>query len=135
MIHNGIEYGMMQAYAEGFALLEGKREFDLDVAAIAETWRHGSVVRSWLLDLTARVPRARRDARRTSRRSSPTRAKAAGPSHEAIEQGVPAPVLALALMARFDSQGKGDYANKMLAMMRKGFGGHAVRGADAEPRR
>src|SRR5207248_1075294 len=53
MIHNGIEYGMMQAYAEGFALLENKREFDLDIAAIAQTWRHGSVIRSWLLDLTA----------------------------------------------------------------------------------
>jgi 6-phosphogluconate dehydrogenase len=134
MIHNGIEYGMMQAYAEGFALLAGKREFDLDNAAIAETWRHGSVVRSWLLDLTAEF--LARDAKLDAiaphvADSGEGRWTVA----EAVEQGVPAPVLALALMSRFDSQGKGDYANRMLAMMRQAFGGHAVRGADAEPKR
>ena len=134
MIHNGIEYGMMQAYAEGFALLAGKREFGLDNAAIAEAWRHGSVVRSWLLDLTADF--LARDA--TLDAVAPHVADSGEGRWtvaEAVEQGIPAPVLALALMARFDSQGKGDYTNKMLAMMRQAFGGHAIRGADQEPHR
>ena len=134
MIHNGIEYGLMQAYAEGFALLAGKQEFALDNAAIAETWRHGSVVRSWLLDLTAEF--LSRDA---SLDAVAPHVADSGEGRwtvaEAVEQGVPAPVLALALMSRFDSQGKGDYANRMLAMMRQAFGGHAVKGSDAEPRR
>ena len=134
MIHNGIEYGMMQAYAEGFALLEGKREFGIDNAAVAEVWRHGSVVRSWLLDLIAEF--LERDA--TLDAIAPHVADSGEGRWtvaEAVEQGVPAPVLTLALMSRFDSQGKGDYANKMLAMMRQAFGGHAVRGADTEPPR
>jgi 6-phosphogluconate dehydrogenase len=134
MIHNGIEYGMMQAYAEGFALLDGKRELALDTAAIAEVWRHGSVVRSWLLDLVAGF--LARDA--TLDAIAPHVADSGEGRWtvaEAIEQGVPAPVLALALMNRFDSQGRGDYANRMLAMMRQAFGGHAVRGGDAEPSR
>ena len=129
MIHNGIEYGMMQAYAEGFALLDGKREFGLDAAAIAELWRHGSVVRSWLLDLTAGFL-----ARDANLDGVAPHVADSGEGRwtvaEAVEQGVPAPVLALALMSRFDSQGKGDYANRMLAMMRQAFGGHAVHGAD-----
>ena len=129
MIHNGIEYGMMQAYAEGFALLDGKREFGLDAAAIAELWRHGSVVRSWLLDLTAGFL-----ARDANLDAVAPHVADSGEGRwtvaEAVEQGVPAPVLALALMSRFDSQGKGDYANRMLAMMRQAFGGHAVHGAE-----
>ena len=131
MIHNGIEYGMMQAYAEGFALLDGKRELALDTAAIAELWRHGSVVRSWLLDLTAGF--LARDAKLDG--IAPVVADSGEGRWtvaEAVEQGVPAPVLALALMARFDSQGRGDYANRMLAMMRQAFGGHAVQGAESE---
>ena len=127
MIHNGIEYGMMQAYAEGFALLDGKREFGLDTAAIAEMWRHGSVVRSWLLDLTAAFL-----ARDAGLEGIAPHVADSGEGRwtvaEAVEQGVPAPVLALALMSRFDSQGKGDYGNRMLAMMRQAFGGHAVHG-------
>ncbi len=125
MVHNGIEYGLMQAYAEGFALLSEKREFDFDTAALAETWRHGSVVRSWLLDLTASV--LQRD------RALDGVAPVVGDSgegrwaaQEAIALGVPAPVLSLALMARFATQGHDDYAAKLLAMMRKEFGGHAV---------
>ena len=131
MIHNGIEYGMMQAYAEGFALIEGKKDFALDVAAIAELWRHGSVVRSWLLDLTAGflAHDAALDAIAPHVADS---GEGRWTVAEAVEQGVPAPVLTLALMARFDSQGKGDYAHKVLAMMRQAFGGHAVRGT--EPR-
>ena len=125
MIHNGIEYGMMQAMAEGFALLQGKKEFALDLAALAETWRHGSVVRSWLLDLTAEFLAA--DASLDG--IAPIVADSGEGRwtvNEAVEQGTAAPVLALALMSRFDSQGKADFAHRMLAMMRKGFGGHAV---------
>jgi 6-phosphogluconate dehydrogenase len=128
MIHNGIEYGMMQAYAEGFALLENKREFDLDIAAIAQTWRHGSVIRSWLLDLTAEFLHT--DAELGG--IAPVVADSGEGRwtvQEAIEQGVPAPVLSLALMARFSSQGSGEYAQKILAMMRKSFGGHPVQSA------
>jgi 6-phosphogluconate dehydrogenase len=125
MMHNGIEYGMMQALAEGFALMHNRIDLDLDVAAIAETWRHGSVVRSWLLDLTADF--LARDADLAA--IAPVVADSGEGRwtvHEAVEQGVPAPVLSLALMARFASQGRDDYAGRLLAMMRKGFGGHAV---------
>ena len=127
MIHNGIEYGMMQAFAEGFALMENKRELDLDIAAIAQMWRHGSVVRSWLLDLTAEFL-----AQDTVLADIAPFVADSGEGrwtvNEAVEQGLPAPVLTMALMARFGSQGKSDYADKLLAMMRKGFGGHAVQG-------
>src|SRR5450755_4932267 len=125
MIHNGIEYGMMQSIAEGMSLLKGKDEFELDVAAVAEMWRHGSVVRSWLLDLTAdflRNDAALADIAPIVADSGEGRWTAL----EAIEQGVPAPVLSLALIMRFASQGKGDYAERLVAMMRKGFGGHKV---------
>ncbi len=111
MIHNGIEYGMMQAMAEGFALLEGKQEFGLDLAAIAEAWRHGSVVRSWLLDLTAEF--LANDAKLAD--VAPFVADSGEGRwtvSEAVEQGMSAPVLALALMSRFDSQGKADFAHK-----------------------
>ena len=131
MIHNGIEYGMMQAMAEGFALLEGRRDFALDLAAIAETWRHGSVVRSWLLDLTAQFL-----AQDTKLDGIAPHVADSGEGrwtvNEAIEQGTSTPVLALALMSRFDSQGRADFSHKLLAMMRKGFGGHAVKGRGVE---
>ena len=132
MIHNGIEYGMMQSFAEGFALMENKRDLDLDVAAVAEMWRHGSVVRSWLLDLTADFLA-----------HDPTLADVAPvvadsgegrwTVNEAVEQGIPAPVLTLALMARFGSQGKSGYADRLLAMMRKSFGGHAITSKVSKP--
>ena len=131
MIHNGIEYGMMQAYAEGFALIKGKTEFGIDVAQVAEMWRHGSVVRSWLLDLTAEFLKhdsALADIAPIVADSGEGRWTAL----EAIEQGVPAPVMSLALMMRFASQGKSDYGDKLLAMMRKGFGGHAVAATGAK---
>jgi 6-phosphogluconate dehydrogenase len=125
MIHNGIEYGMMQALAEGLALIKGKGGFDLDVAEITEMWRHGSVVRSWLLDLTADF--LRKDAVLDD---IAPRVADSGEGRwtvaEAIEQGLPAPVLTLALMTRFASQGRNEYSDKLLAMMRKGFGGHQV---------
>ena len=132
MIHNGVEYGMMQALAEGFALLKGKEEFSLDVAAIAEMWRHGSVVRSWLLDLTAEFLHADaelNDIAPVVADSGEGRWTAA----ESIELGIPAPVIALALSMRFASQGKGAYADRLLAMMRKGFGGHGVTPAQPKP--
>ncbi len=125
MIHNGIEYGMMQALAEGFALLQGKAEFDLDLAQIAELWRHGSVVQSWLLDLTAgflRQDQALDGIAPVVADSGEGRWTAV----EAIDQGVPAPVIQCALAMRFASQGKGDYGARLLAMMRNAFGGHAV---------
>jgi 6-phosphogluconate dehydrogenase len=125
MVHNGIEYGMMQSLAEGFAILKAKDEFALDVAAVAEMWRHGSVVRSWLLDLTAEF--LRHDAELAD--IAPVVADSGEgrwTAAEAIELGIPAPVLALALSMRFASQGKGAYADRVLAMMRKGFGGHPV---------
>jgi 6-phosphogluconate dehydrogenase len=126
MIHNGIEYGAMQAYAEGFALLEGKGGFDLDLAAIGELWRHGSVIRSWLLDLTVdalREPGALESVEPFVADSGEGRWTV----DEAVRQGTPAPVIALALMSRFASQGRGDTANRLLSLMRKGFGGHAVK--------
>ena len=125
MVHNGIEYGMMQALAEGFALLGAKQEFNLDLAAIAELWRHSSVVRSWLLDLTA-------DFLKNDQRLEDIVPVVADSGEgrwtalESVNLGVPTPVMTQALMARFSSQGKGDYANKILAKMRQGFGGHVV---------
>ncbi len=125
MIHNGIEYGMMQAYAEGFALLKAREDFDLDLAAIAESWRHGSVIRSWLLDLSADVL-----ANDTTLESVEPFVADSGEGRwtalEGIELGIPTPVMSLALMARFASQGQQDYAARLLAMMRQQFGGHEV---------
>jgi 6-phosphogluconate dehydrogenase len=128
MIHNGIEYGMMQAYAEGFGLIKAKSEFNLDVAAVAELWRHGSVVRSWLLDLMADM--LKRDAALDG--IAPVIADSGEgrwTAIEAVELGVPAPVISLALAMRFASQGKGDYGAKQLAQLRNSFGGHAVKAA------
>jgi 6-phosphogluconate dehydrogenase len=126
MVHNGIEYGMMQAYAEGFALMKSREDFSLDLANIAETWRHGSVVRSWLLDLTADFladDQQLEDIEPFVADSGEGRWTAI----EAIQQGVPTPVMSTAIMMRFASQGQFDYAAKVLAMMRKGFGGHALK--------
>ena len=125
MIHNGIEYGMMQSFAEGFALMENKHDLQLDVAAVAELWRHGSVVRSWLLDLTADFL-AKDPVLADVAPVVADSGEGRWTVNEAVEQGLPAPVLTLALMARFGSQGKSAYADRMLAMMRKSFGGHAI---------
>ncbi|RPH46252.1 MAG: decarboxylating 6-phosphogluconate dehydrogenase [Burkholderiales bacterium] len=126
MIHNGIEYGAMQAYAEGFALLEGKAEFDLDLAAVGELWRHGSVVRSWLLDLTVDALRDP-DALDSVAPFVADSGEGRWTVDESVRQGTPAPVIALALMSRFASQGRADVGNRLLSLMRKGFGGHAVK--------
>jgi len=125
MVHNGIEYGLMQAYAEGLALLRAKEDLRLDVAKITESWRHGTVIRSWLLDLTAEF--LAEDANLESiapivADSGEGRWTAA----ESVELGVPTPVMTLALMQRFSSQGRGEFADRVLARMRQSFGGHAV---------
>ncbi len=126
MVHNGIEYGMMQAFAEGFALMKNKPGYDLQLGEIAELWRHGSVVRSWLLDLSADFLAAdtNLDAIQPFVADS---GEGRWTALEAVEQGIPAPVMSLALMMRFASQGKDDYAAKVLAKMRQGFGGHALK--------
>lgn len=126
MIHNGIEYGLMQAYAEGFSLLQHKTEFALDLHQVAEIWRHGSVVRSWLLDLTAEVFG-----------SNPTLADIApyvadsGEGRwtvaEALELEVAAPVITLALLTRLRSRDPGSFSDKLQAALRHQFGGHEIR--------
>lgn len=129
MVHNGIEYGMMQAYAEGFEILRAKREFDLDLHQIAQLWRHGSVVRSWLLDLTA-------NALAEDQELSDLRGWVADSGEgrwtvfEAVDLDVPAPVITLALQMRFVSRQDESYAAKLLAAMRNQFGGHAVKRTD-----
>ena len=129
MIHNGIEYGMMQAYAEGFALMKGREDFDIDLAEVAESWRHGSVVRSWLLDLSANVLAGDQELDNVEPFVADS-GEGRWTALEGIEQGIPTPVMSLALMARFSSQGKQNYSAKLLAMMRNQFGGHDVRSAD-----
>jgi len=126
MVHNGIEYGMMQALAEGFALLTARKELDIDPARLAETWRHGSVVRSWLLDLCAGILK---DNESLSGIAPVVADSGEGrwTALESIELGIPAPVITMALMSRFSSQGRSDYARRLLAMMRARFGGHAVK--------
>jgi 6-phosphogluconate dehydrogenase len=126
MVHNGIEYGMMQAFAEGFALMKHKPGFDLDLGAVAELWRHGSVVRSWLLDLTADFLAQDQDLQAIEPYVADS-GEGRWTALESVEQGVPTPVTTLALMMRFASQGRNDFAAKMLAKMRQGFGGHAVK--------
>ena len=125
MIHNGIEYGMMQAFGEGFALLAGRKDFDIDLARLAETWRHGSVVRSWLLDLTTEVLAEDENLAAIAPVVADS-GEGRWTALESIEQGTPTPVITMALMSRFSSQGKSDYARRLLAMMRAKFGGHAV---------
>jgi 6-phosphogluconate dehydrogenase len=126
MIHNGIEYGMMQAMAEGLDLIRGKEEFDLDLAEITELWRHGSVVRSWLLDLTADALKGDQELSEVAPYVSDS-GEGRWTVMEAVEQGVATPVLTSALQARFRSQDAHGYSYKLLSMMRNGFGGHAVK--------
>ncbi len=126
MVHNGIEYGLMQSYAEGFEIMKAKEKFDLDLHSIAEIWRYGSVVRSWLLDLTARALQEDvelSDIKGWVADSGEGRWTVA----EAIELNIPAPVMTLSLMARLISRQEESYAAKLLAAMRNQFGGHAVK--------
>jgi 6-phosphogluconate dehydrogenase len=126
MVHNGIEYGLMQAYAEGFSILQHKTEFNLDLHQIAEIWRYGSVVRSWLLDLTADAL----DKNPTMKGIAPFVADSGEGRWtvaEAIELGVPASVITLSLLERLRSRDKDSFTDKLLAAMRNQFGGHAIK--------
>ena len=126
MIHNGIEYGLMQAYAEGFSIMQHKDEFALDLHQVAEIWRHGSVVRSWLLDLAS-----------VALKQNPTldgiapyvadSGEGRWTVAEAIGLDVPAPVITLSLIARLASRDADSFSAKLLAAMRQQFGGHAVK--------
>lgn len=129
MVHNGIEYGLMQAYAEGFEIMKAKEAFDLDLHQIAEIWRFGSVVRSWLLDLTANAlseDQSLSDIEPWVADSGEGRWTV----FEAIDLDVPAPIITLALQARFVSREEDHYAARLLAAMRNQFGGHAIKKAD-----
>ena len=126
MIHNGIEYGLMEAYAEGFAILEAKRDFHLDLHGIAEIWRYGSVVRSWLLDLAAEAL-DREPTLASIAPFVPDSGEGRWTVTEAIELNVSAPIIALSLLERIESRDEVGFADRMLAAMRLGFGGHAVR--------
>ncbi len=126
MIHNGIEYGMMQAYAEGFEIMKAKADFGLDLHQIAEIWRFGSVVRSWLLDLTANALSQDQDLAGIKGWVADS-GEGRWTVFESIDLDVPAPVITLSLMARFISRQDDSYAAKLLAAMRNQFGGHAVK--------
>ena len=128
MIHNGIEYGLMQAYAEGFSILAHKEDLALDLLQVAEIWRHGSVVRSWLLDLTAGALKDN-PAMSGIAPHVPDSGEGRWTVQEAIELDVPAPVITLALLQRLRSRDDDSYADRLLAAMRQQFGGHAVKKA------
>ena len=128
MLHNGIEYGMMQALAEGLDLLKNKKEFDFDLAQLTELWRHGSVVRSWLLDLTADALKDDQELASIAPHVSDS-GEGRWTVIDSVEQGIAAPVLTLALQMRFASQDDTGYANRLLSMMRNAFGGHAIKGS------
>jgi 6-phosphogluconate dehydrogenase len=126
MVHNGIEYGMMQAFAEGFEIMRSKQELGLDLHQIAEIWRYGSVVRSWLLDLTAAA--LAEDASLSDIRGwVADSGEGRWTVFEAVDLDVPAPVITLALQMRFASRQDESYAAKLLAAMRNQFGGHAIK--------
>lgn len=126
MVHNGIEYGMMQAFAEGFAIFKKKEEFNLDLAEVSRIWLHGSVVRSWLLDLI-------HDALKQDQQLDdiaafvPDSGEGRWTVFEAIDLSVSAPVITAALQERFRSRDDNSYTDKLLSVMRNQFGGHAVK--------
>jgi 6-phosphogluconate dehydrogenase len=129
MVHNGIEYGMLQAYAEGFELLHAS-PFDLDLARIATLWNQGSVVRSWLLELLERAYEAEGTELSRIRGWVGDSGEGRWTVQTAIDLDVPAPVITLSLMARFASRQDESYAAQVIAALRNQFGGHAVRSAD-----
>ena len=126
MVHNGIEYGMMQAYAEGFSILRHKEDFGLDLHKVAEIWRNGSVVRSWLLDLTADALDKNPDMKGIAPYVDDS-GEGRWTVNEAIDLGVFAPVITLSLLDRLRSRDPDSYADKLLAAMRNQFGGHAIK--------
>jgi 6-phosphogluconate dehydrogenase len=125
MIHNGIEYGMMQAFAEGFAILHKKKELGLDLAQVAQVWQVGSVVRSWLLDLTAEALKQDQTLESIAPHVSDS-GEGRWTVAEAIDLDVAAPVITLSLQARLRSRDGESYSDRMLAVMRNAFGGHSM---------
>jgi len=130
MVHNGIEYGMMQAFAEGFDLMQAKKEFGLDMHQIARIWQHGSVISSWLLDLIGDALEADGELSSLSDWMDDS-GEGRWTANEAVDLGVPAPVMMLALQMRFRSRQQDAFAGKVVNAMRAGFGGHAIKPADA----
>ena len=126
MVHNGIEYGLMQAYAEGFALLKKKSEFNLNLHQIAEIWRFGSVVRSWLLDLTSQALEEDSELKNIAPYVEDS-GEGRWTIFEAIDLDVAAPIITLSLLRRLRSRDKESFADRILAVMRQKFGGHAVK--------
>ena len=126
MVHNGIEYGMMQSYAEGFELLQAKKEFDLRIDDVAEVWRYGSVIRSWLLDLAAGALTEDPDLKSVKAYVDDT-GEGRWAAQEAIDLAVPAPVITQSLIARFRSRQEQPFGAKVLAALRNQFGGHAIK--------
>jgi len=126
MIHNGIEYGLMEAYAEGFALMERKAEFKLNLHQIAEIWRHGSVIRSWLLDLVAKALAENKDLRGIKPYVEDS-GEGRWTVFEAVDLDISAPVITLSLLQRLRSRDEGSFADRLLAMMRYQFGGHPLK--------
>ena len=129
MVHNGVEYGLMQAYAEGFELLQAKDDFGLDIAQISRIWSHGSVVRSWLLELTSRalVENPGMEGIQSYVEDS---GEGRWTVQESVDLGVPLPVITASLQARFRSRQDQPFSGKLLAAMRRQFGGHAVKSSD-----
>jgi 6-phosphogluconate dehydrogenase len=129
MVHNGVEYGMMQAYAEGFEIMRAAKEFDLDLHAVAQVWNHGSVVRSWLLELAEEA--FQQDGNLDSIKGYvEDSGEGRWTIQAAIDFDVPAPIITLSLFERFHSRQPESFAAKVLAAMRAGFGGHAIKKAE-----
>ena len=128
MVHNGVEYALMQAYAEGFELMQAKEEFGLDLGQIAETWRYGSVVRSWLLDLAAQALHEDPELERLQAYVEDS-GEGRWTVQESVELAVPTPVITLSLQQRFRSRQDQPFGARLLAALRNQFGGHAVRPA------
>ena len=126
MIHNGIEYGLMQAYGEGFALMRHKREFNLDLHQVAEIWRHGSVVQSWLLDLTSTALAANPALEGIAPHVADS-GEGRWTVFEAVDLDVAAPVITLALLQRLRSRDPDSFSDKLLAALRNPFGGHEIK--------
>ncbi|MBL4711865.1 MAG: decarboxylating 6-phosphogluconate dehydrogenase [Gammaproteobacteria bacterium] len=131
MVHNGIEYGMMQAFAEGYEMMQAKEEFNLDLHQISRVWQHGSVVSSWLLDLTGDALEQNADLSTLSDWMDDS-GEGRWTVKESIDLGVPTPVLTLALQMRFRSRQKDAFAGKIVNAQRAGFGGHAIKPAESD---
>lgn len=126
MVHNGIEYGLMQAYAEGFSILQHKQDFALDLHQVATIWQTGSVVRSWLLDLTADALKENPDMQGIAPWVADS-GEGRWTVNEAISLGVPAPIITLSLLARLRSRDNESFSDRLLASMRHQFGGHPIK--------